>query len=322
MKEKENRPLNLVFLGCGSITRQHSRTLRKFRDRIQLYYASRSIDKARFYNKKYRGSGYFKSYETAIKDPQTDIILIATPPAYHLDLALQALENNKQVIVEKPPFLYSKDFDIIRKAQTESGCRVFVAENYFYKPLACKLREIIRADLIGEILFININALKLQRTDDWRDNKNLSGGGALFEGGIHWINFIANIGLKVKTACGFRPGRDTDLDRSMLVSFEFENAVGSLNYSWEIPVLFKGLQISKIYGRKGTITFESNGLFVFVHGIKKRLFIPKLTDISGYRAMFQDFIHSIKSGEEANMNLEIAQRDLEILESIYQSQLA
>ena len=42
--------------------------------------------------------------------------------------------------------------------------------------------------------------------------------------------------------------------------------MGSLYYSREIPSLFKGLRVSKLYGRKGIITFESNGLFVLARG--------------------------------------------------------
>ena len=47
----------------------------------------------------------------------------------------------------------------------------------------------------------------------------------------------------------------------MMVAFNYDNgAVGSLYYSREIPSMLKGLRLSKLYGRKGVITFESNGV--------------------------------------------------------------
>ena len=53
----------------------------------------------------------------------------------------------------------------------------------------------------------------------------------------------------------------------MMVAFRYDNdAVGSLYYSREIPSLFRGLRLSKLFGREGIITFESNGLFVLVRG--------------------------------------------------------
>ena len=65
----------------------------------------------------------------------------------------------------------------------------------------------------------------------------------------------------------------------------------SLYYSREIPSLFRGLRLSKLFGRKGVITFESNGLFVFVRGRGlPRLVFPGFRDIRGYRAMYRDFV--------------------------------
>lgn len=306
-------------MGCGFATRLHSKTLTGFKDEVRCYYASRDRDKAISYNQTYRGSGHFDSYEAALHDPNIDVVLIATPPVSHRDLALQAMQAGKHVIVEKPPFLRATDFEVIRKAQTETGCRVFVAENYFYKPVAFKLRELISAGIIGEILFVHVNALKLQKTGDWRDDTALAGGGALFEGGIHWINFIANLGLTVKTIRGVRPGKKDGVEKSMLVAIEYEGAAGALYYSWEIPSLFKGLRLSKIFGREGSITFESNGLIILVRGSKKRVIIPRLTDIAGYKAMFRDFIHALRTGEEPQMSLDLAQQDLKLIESVYQS---
>ena len=51
----------------------------------------------------------------------------------------------------------------------------------------------------------------------------------------------------------------------MMVAFRYDNgAVGSLYYSREIPSFFKGLRLSKLFGRRGVITFESNGVFMII----------------------------------------------------------
>src|SRR5574341_2593587 len=280
--------LNIAFLGCGWVTRLHSRTLSKFKDQVRLFYASRSKEKAFAYNQKFKGQGYFYSYEAAFQSPEIEIVLIATPPALHLELTLQALQAGKHVIVEKPPFLCSSDFDKVAQAANKAGKQVLIAENYFYKPLAVELREIIKKNWIGEILFIQVNALKWQKSVGWRNDEILAGGGALFEGGIHWINFMANLGFEIEEIKGFRPGSPTVPERSYLVGIKYkEGQVGALAYSWEVPSLFKGLRISRIYGRECSITFESNGLFILVKGRVKRFIIPEPSDISGYKAMFK-----------------------------------
>lgn len=313
-------PIHLAFLGCGFATRLHSKTLKSLKADVRCFYASRDQQKAMVFNHEFNGSGHFASYDAAIHDARIDVVLVATPPVSHLELTLQALRAGKHVIVEKPPFLQAADFATIRQVQKETGRRVFVAENYFYKPLAFKLRELINKEIIGEILFVQINAIKLQKTGNWRDDTQLSGGGALFEGGIHWVNFIANLGMPVKSVRGFRPGKRDGVEKSMLVAVEYESgAVGSLSYSWEVPVLLQGVQLSRIYGRKGVITFESNGVFILVNGVRKKVIFPGLGDIAGYKGMFRDFLHVLQTGEEPAMNLAVAQKDLQLLETIYQT---
>jgi predicted dehydrogenase len=313
-------PIHLAFLGCGFATQLHSKTLANFKPDVRCYYASRNRKKAMALNGEYHGQGFFDSYEAAINSPHIEVVLVATPPASHLDLTLQALRAGKNVIVEKPPFLRSSDFGVIRQTQTETGRRVYIAENYFYKPLAFKLRELLNAEVIGELLFFHVNALKQQTTGNWRDDAALSGGGALFEGGIHWINFMANLGLTVKSVRGWSPGKRADIEKSMLVAFEYESgAVGTLSYSWEVPVLLKGVHLSQIYGRKGAITFESNGIFILVNGARKKIIFPGLGDIAGYKGMFRDFIRALRSNAEPKMSLDLAQKDLQLIEAIYQS---
>ena len=313
-------PIHLAFLGCGFATRLHSKTLKSLKADVRCFYASRDQQKAMVFNHEFNGSGHFASYDAAIHDARIDVVLVATPPVSHLELTLQALRAGKHVIVEKPPFLQAADFATIRQVQKETGRRVFVAENYFYKPLAFKLRELINNEIIGEILFVQINAIKLQKTGNWRDDTQLSGGGALFEGGIHWVNFIANLGMPVKSVRGFRPGKRVGVEKSMLVVVEYESgAVGSLSYSWEVPMLLQGVQLSRIYGRKGVITFESNGVFILVNGVRKKVIFPGLGDIAGYKGMFRDFLHVLQTGEEPAMNLAVAQKDLQLLETIYQT---
>lgn len=311
---------NLAFLGCGFATRLHSRTLSGFKHDFRRYYASRDGEKAAAYNRKYKGNGYFDSYEAAIESDTIEVVLIATPPAYHFDLSLKAMRAGKHVIVEKPAYLRTADFADIRQVQAETGKCVFVAENYYYKPLAFKLRELIRTGVIGDVIFVHVNALKRQSIDDWRGDAALAGGGAMFEGGIHWINFIANLGLTVESIRGFRTGAREGSDRSMLVAIEYaEGAVGTLYYSWEIPSLFKGLRISRVFGSKGSITFESNGLFIIVNGVRKRAIVPNVTDIGGYKTMFSDFVFALRAGKEPQMNLDLAQNDQALVEAIYQS---
>src|SRR5690606_4743308 len=224
---------------------------------------------------------------------------------------------------EKPPFLSSADFDVAARAAAAAGRRLFVAENYSYKPLLRRIRGLIAEGAIGDVRIISVNALKRQQTGNWRDQPDLAGGGAFFEGGIHWVNFMASLGLSVTDAHGFRPGNAGDpraADRTMVAVFEYaQGAVGTLFYSWEIGSPMKGLRLSSIYGSDGAITFESNGLFVGLRGRRLRVSTPRPSDLLGYSAMFSDFFNAIRSGAPAEFDIDAARRDLRLVERIYDS---
>ena len=313
-----SRLVNLAFLGCGAITRTHSSTLRSFRDQVRCFYASRDGTRADAFARDWNGEGSFHSYGAALVDDRIDTVLIATPPDSHLDLTLAALQQGKDVIVEKPAFPRVADFSAVRAAQQQSGRRVLVAENYCYKPLARALHSIVTSGVLGEIRFVHIDAAKRQRSAGWRADPSVSGGGALLEGGVHWVDLLSNLGLGVETVHGFRPGDWQGVEQSMLLVVEYaEGGVGTLTHSWEVPSLLRGLRMSHIYGTRGSAAFESNGLFVIVTGTRTRITLPGLRDISGYRAMFRDFLDALCTGRDPLMTLGRAQRSLELIEGAY-----
>lgn len=313
-------PVRLAFLGCGGVTASHSRTLRAFRDRVTLSYASRHAARAEEFNRRFGGAGAFGTYESALESADVDAVLVATPPDSHLDLTMAALRAGKHVIVEKPPFPRASDADAVGAEALRRRRQVMVAENYYYKPVAEALRAIIASGTLGEIRFVDVKALKTQRTGDWRDQPERALGGALYEGGIHWINFMANLGLTPTRLEAFRPGKGKGLERSLLIAMQYaEGATGTLAFSWEIPSAAKGMRLSRIYGSEGSVAFESNGLFIAQFGRRRSIRFPGVRDLNGSRSMFDDFLTALAQGRAPRFTLATARRDLELIERAYAS---
>jgi len=312
--------MRVAFLGTGQAARLHTRTMKSVAPDAERWYASRDAARAQRARAEFGGTGAFGSYEEALADPALDAVLVLVPPAFHLEWTLRALAAGKHVILEKPPLLQSSDFASVAGAAERAGRQVMVAENYFYKPLAVALRQAIARGDFGDLRFIQLNALKRQTTGDWRDDPALSGQGALFEGGIHWISLLASIGLTVSNVRAARPGSRTGLDRSMVVTLEYaEGAVATLAYSWEIHGVPSGVRWSACYGTAGTLHFETNGLIGVQTGRRRRLFVPGLTDLLGYRAMLADFFEAIRHNRPAAYTLALAARDLQLVERAYRS---
>jgi predicted dehydrogenase len=318
-------PVRVAFLGCGFITDVHSRNLRALKGTIVSSYASRDLKKAEEYCRRHHGAASFGDYHAAIADPRTDAVVVAVPPRFHLDLTLQALEAGKHVLVEKPAYLRLEDYETVRRARDRANRVVLVGENDHYKPLARVLRRLLAEGAIGEMVFALFTTIahRLKTADDWRNDESMAGGDAFFEEGIHWLHLAGSLGPKITTVHGYRPSASTSgPDRrikSMMIAFRYDNdAMGSLYYSREIPSLFRGLRLSKIFGRRGVITFESNGLFVVVRGQGlPRLILPGYRDIRGYQSMYRDFSQAIREGTAPEMSLERAMEDQRLMEQIY-----
>jgi UDP-N-acetylglucosamine 3-dehydrogenase len=318
-------PIHLAFLGCGFITQVHSRHLKGFTSDIVCSYASRNRAKAEEYCRRYHGAESYADYTAAIDDPRVDAVVVAVPPNLHLDLTLRALGAGKHVLVEKPAFPHIEDYRAAIDARNQAGRVVLVGENDHYKPLAIVLRKLIAQGAIGEMVFAHFATIakRLKTASDWRNDEQMAGGDAFFEEGIHWLHIAGSLGPKIVSIEGYRPsvsrdGPDTRA-KSMMVAFRYDNeAVGSLYYSREIPSLFRGLRLSKLYGRDGIITFESNGLFVLARGRGvPRLVFPGFRDLRGYRAMYRDFHAAIVEGRPPEMSLERAIDDQRLMDSVY-----
>ncbi len=319
------QPIRIAFLGCGFITAVHSRALGALGADVACAYASRDPAKADAYARRFGGCASFVGYGAAIDDPAIDAVVVAVPPRHHLDLTRQALAAGKHVIVEKPAFPALADYQAAIEARDRAGRVVLVGENDHYKPLAVCLRRLIAQGAIGEMVFAHFTTIahRLKGADDWRNDETMAGGDAFFEEGIHWLHLAGSLGPRIVSVQGYRPapsrGGPDRRAKSMLVSFRYDNdAVGSLYYSREIPSLFRGLRVSKLFGRDGVITFESNGLFVIargVHGVTVAL--PGIRDIRGYRAMYRDFLGAVRGEGAPEMSLERALDDHRLMEQIY-----
>ena len=323
-------PLHVAFLGCGFITRVHSGYLKgSLSGTIVPSYASRDRGKAEEFRRQFGGRTAFGSYDEALADRSVDAVVIAVPPSFHLDLAQRALASGKHVLVEKPAFFHADDYTTIIAQRDRARRTVLVGENDHYKPLAVCLRRLLAEDAIGDMVFGHFMtvALRLKTADDWRNDETMAGGDAFFEEGIHWLHLADSLGPRIvpDSIHGFRPtvsreGPDARI-KSMMVAFRYDNgAVGSLYYSREVPSLFRGLRLSKISGRDGVITFESNGLLVAARGKGfPQAYQPGFRDIRGYQAMYRDFAGAVRERRAPEMSLERAMEDQRLMDQVYAS---
>lgn len=300
---------HVCFVGCGAATRAHARRLSRMGARLS--FASRSPDRAEGFRRKFDGVMAFGSYDQAVEDPSVDLVVVATPPGLHKATAEAAIHAGTAVALEKPAFPTSAEALFVLRLAESKRVPVFVLENYAYKPLLGLLQRVLASGWIGDARFVRVDALKRQRIAGWRTDRALAGGGAMLEGGIHWVSFMARLGPAVQRTRVVDAG---DEALSSLVVFEYDTGmVGTLHHSWETPGVLGPLRRSRIDGTQGSVTFESNGLLTVVTGRRRRVHGPA-RDLLGFGAMWEDVLGALEENREPRYTLEDAREDLLRLE--------
>jgi len=98
---------------------------------------------------------------TVIEDKDVDAVLVATPIASHFELAKSAILSGKDVFVEKPMTNSSHDaVELVRMAD-ENDRILMVGHTFEYSPPVLKVKELLDAGELGEILFISSTRVNL-----------------------------------------------------------------------------------------------------------------------------------------------------------------
>jgi predicted dehydrogenase len=122
-------------------------------------------------------------WRETVERADIDLICITTPPVFHLEMALYALERNKHVLCEKPMAMNAGEArEMTEKAGTKNVLALVDHELRFQAGRQ-KARKILHDGDIGEIIHAKCNFRNASRGDaglawNWWSDKQ-QGGGAL-----------------------------------------------------------------------------------------------------------------------------------------------
>jgi len=135
-------------------------------------------------------------FEKMIQEAKPDFIIVTTVDRNHDQYIIKAMEMGVDVITEKPMTIDETKAQNIIDAQKRTGRSLRVTFNYRYAPHNSKVRELIVADTIGDVLSIHFEwLLDTQHGADyfrrWHRNKHNSGGMLVHKSTHHFdlINF-------------------------------------------------------------------------------------------------------------------------------------
>src|SRR5207253_2078252 len=86
-----------------------------------------------------------------INDPTIDAVVIATPVRTHFELAMQALQAGKHVLVEKPMAETSAQGRMLIETAERLGLTLMVDHTFVYTGAVRKIRELVDNDRLGRL---------------------------------------------------------------------------------------------------------------------------------------------------------------------------
>jgi len=129
-------------------------------------------------------------YRLLLASSEIDTVLILTPHALHVSMAVEALRAGKHVICEKPMATSTEDCDRMLEA-ARSSKRALLVTHSLREDFFCRFAiERVRAGGAGRLIagsfrWFTDELARLEAPGNWKGTKQLSGGGVLIDGGCH-----------------------------------------------------------------------------------------------------------------------------------------
>lgn len=91
--------------------------------------------------------------DTALQDPRTHAVVIATPVATHFDIATRALRAGKHVLVEKPLAASAEQCLRLIDEAERRGLVILVDHTFVYTGPVRKIQELVAAGTLGDLYY-------------------------------------------------------------------------------------------------------------------------------------------------------------------------
>ncbi|TDQ02196.1 MULTISPECIES: Gfo/Idh/MocA family protein [unclassified Leifsonia] len=126
--------------------------------------------------------------EEALDDPAVTIVSVCTPTPSHADLAIQALEAGRHVLLEKPIALTVEDAERVEAAAGRARGTLMVAHVVRFFPGYAALAERVTAGTVGRPRVVRASRVSAAPIGyDWLEDESRSGG-MLVDFAIHDID--------------------------------------------------------------------------------------------------------------------------------------
>lgn len=132
----------------------------------------------------------YETVEDLLANERLDAVSVCTPNALHKNHVLAALQAGCHVLCEKPPAISAHEAEEMLQAAKKAGLTLHYGFHYRHRSDSKLLKRMIDAGELGHIYAATALALRRRGIPGWGvfTNKELQGGGALLDHGVHMLD--------------------------------------------------------------------------------------------------------------------------------------
>jgi len=255
------------IIGCGDVTEVKSGPAFNKVQHSELFAVMRrDASKAAEYAARHKVQRWYSDADALINDPDINAIYVATPPQMHAEFAIKAMQAGKPVYVEKPMATRYSECLHMNKIAEQTNIPLFVAYYRRSLPYFMQIKNMLLAQSIGQILFVNVNLWLTARKDDldsqnlpWRVQPQISGGGYFYDMACHQSDLLDFFFGPITEVTGVYANRAKLYNAEDVVSasMKFESGIVASGLWCFTTYPSAKKDTIEIVGTKGKITFST-----------------------------------------------------------------
>ncbi len=251
------RKIRIAVIGAGYIADYHARGLQELANVEIAIVVDTQIEAARKFASTYNIKEVGTDAMSIVGRDDIDAVVLGVPNKYHAPYAIEFLKNGKDVFLEKPMAMNSREGKEIMDVANATKQLVMVGHMWRFDTEVDHIKKAVDSGLLGKI--IKTKGYGIHENwgpSGWFTKKELAGGGALADMGVHAIDTVRYMlgdpdPVTVYAQIGTHYG-DYDVDDSGIIIITWDNGTTSLIESgWWQPHMDGPEAATRLFGTKG-----------------------------------------------------------------------
>ncbi len=255
--------INVAIIGCGLIGKKRAAEVAKDPDAKLVSVTDIHKESAERLAAQY-GCLAFSDWKQALVSQEIEAVIISTPNHLSAEVAIEALNMGKDLLIEKPLGKNIEESQAILTAAQQMQHQFIIKTgfNHRFHPAIAKAKQLVDEQTIGTLFSIRArygHGGRPGMEKEWRASKELCGGGELLDQGVHIIDLVQWFGGDWTEVYG---ALDTTFwpmsveDNAYVMGKTALGVHAMFHVSW---TQWKNLFSFELFGSKGSILIQGLG---------------------------------------------------------------